>query len=57
MQKGLKELQVVKVRHLAELRDLSNPRMVEKIGKGGSLTRITEANCRQPVFPDGQISR
>lgn len=54
MQKGLKELQVVKVRHLAELRDLSDPGMVEK---GGSLTGITEANCRQPVFPDGQISR
>lgn len=54
MHKGLKELQVIKVRHLAELRDLSDPGGVEK---GGSLTGITEANRRQPVLPNGQISR
>lgn len=49
MQRGLKELQVVKVRHLAELQDLSNPGVS---GEDGSLTGITEANDRQPVLPD-----
>lgn len=52
MQKGLKELQVVKVRHLGELADPGGE-IGKEIGKDGSLTGITEANRRQPVLPDG----
>lgn len=45
MQKGLKELQVVKVRHLAELRDLSDPGMVgRRVADGNYRDKLSSAS-------------